>query len=148
MLESESILHWDLRGKGFQLYLEPAARTLHMNYTTASASMPLRFHGGRIFAAARSRSWPIAKRLVYGMAAPIIPMVRMRRILVQMPQRHRSALPGNTYLALLMLLACDAAGELAGYLFGAGREAERAGKFEFYAERQRPAPKRYEATNS
>jgi hypothetical protein len=45
MLEAESILHWDLRAKGFALLLEPAAKSLHMNYTTIGASMRLRFHG-------------------------------------------------------------------------------------------------------
>ena len=148
MLESESILHWDLRARGFQLRLEPAARTLHMNYSTAPASMRLRFHGGRIFAAARARSWPITRRLAYGAAAPLIPAVRLRRILAQVRGRHRATLPRNTFPALLMLLTCDAAGEMAGYFLGVGREAERAGKFEFHASRQRPASKRYEPAGS
>src|SRR5271165_5656344 len=55
MLEAESVLHWDLRTRGFQLRLEPAARTLHLNYSTVPASIQLRFHAGRIFAAARAR---------------------------------------------------------------------------------------------
>src|SRR5208282_5853333 len=148
MLEAESILHWDLRAKGFQLRLEPAARTLHMNYSTAPASMRLRFHAGRIFAAARARSWPISRRLAYGGAAPLIPAVRLRHILAQVSWRHRATLPSSTLPALLMLLACDAAGEMAGYLLGAGSEAQRAGKFEFHANRQRPASKRYEPAGS
>jgi hypothetical protein len=148
MLESESVLHWDLRARGLQLRLEPTARTLHMNYSTASASMRLRFHGGRIFAAARSRSWPIARRLAYGAAAPLIPAVRVRRILAQVRGLRRARLPGSTFPILLMLLVCDAAGEMAGYFLGAGHEAERAGKFEFHADRQRPASKRYEQAGS
>jgi hypothetical protein len=148
MLEAESVLHWDLRARGFQLRLEPAARTLHMNYSTMLASIRLRFHAGRIFAAARARSWPIARRLAYGAAAPLIPAVRLRRILTQVRTRRRARLPGNVFPALLMLLVCDAAGEMTGYLMGAGSEAERAGKFEFRADRERANPKRYEAADS
>jgi hypothetical protein len=122
--------------------------TLHMNYSTMLASIRLRFHAGRIFAAARARSWPIARRLAYGAAAPLIPAVRLRRILTQVRTRRRARLPGNVFPALLMLLVCDAAGEMTGYLMGAGSEAERAGKFEFRADRQRANPKRYEAADS
>jgi hypothetical protein len=45
-------------------------------------------------------------------------------------------------------LACDAAGEMAGYLMGADSEGERAGKFEFHADRQPTAAKRYESADS
>ena len=132
MLEAESILHWDLCAKGHQLRLEPTAKTLHMNFSGVAASMRLRFHGGRMFAAARARRWPMVRRLVYSAAAPLIPVVRFRRILAQARGQRRSAtLPGRAIPVLLLLLLCDAAGELAGYLLGAGAEAERASEFEF-----------------
>src|SRR5438309_6102907 len=61
-----------------------------------------------IFAAARARSWPIARRLAYGAAAPLIPLVRMRRILAQVPRdRRRATLPSGTLPAMLFLLMCD-----------------------------------------
>jgi hypothetical protein len=119
-----------------------------MNYSTAAASISLRFHAGRIFAAARARSWSIGKRLCYGAAAPLIPVVRLRRVLAQVRGRLREPLPSNTFPALLMLLVCDAAGEMTGYFLGAGNAAKRAGKFEFHAQRQPVAPKRYEAGDS
>jgi hypothetical protein len=148
MLEAESILHWDLRSRGFQLRLEPAARTLHMNYSTAAESISLRFHAGRIFAAARARRWPMGKRLCYGVAAPLIPAVRLRRVLARVRGRQRATLPSNTLPALLMLLVCDAVGEMTGYLLGGGKAAHRAGKFEFHAERQPLGPKRHETGDS
>jgi hypothetical protein len=146
MLEAESILHWDLRAKGFQLCLEPAARTLHLNFSGAGASMRLRLHGGRMFAAARARSWPIARRLAYGAAAPLIPLVRMRRILAQVPHdRRRATLPNGALRAMLFLLMCDGAGEMAGYLIGARGEAQRAGEFEFHVDRRRTPPRKSES---
>ncbi len=144
MLEAESILHWDLRAKGFALLLEPAAKTLHMNYTTIGASMRLRFHGGRLFAAARARRWPLRRRLVYTAAAPLIPLVRLRRILAQVWQRDEASLPANALPALAFLLACAAAGEMAGYLLRAGAEAQRAGEFEFHSDRHATAAARRE----
>jgi hypothetical protein len=137
VLEAESVLHWDLCNKGYQLYLEPAARTLHMNYAGGMDSIRLRFHGGRLFAAARARHWPLVRRLAYTGAAPLIPFVRLRRILAQ-TRRHRSSatVPRRAIPALLALLLCDACGELAGYLLGAGAAAERTGEFEFHPDRQ------------
>ena len=139
MLESESILHWDLRAKGFALLLEPAATTLHMNFTTIGASTRLRFHSGRLFAAARARRWPLGRRHLYTAAAPLIPLVRVRRILAQAWRRGDAALPANAFPALAFLLGCDAAGEMAGYLLGAGAEAQRAGEFEFHVDRHATA---------
>jgi hypothetical protein len=139
MLETESILHWDLRAKGFALLLEPAAMALHMNFTTIGASMRLRFHGGRLFAAARTRRWSLARRVAYAAASPLIPIVRLRRILAQAWRQRAAALPVNALPALAFLLICDAAGEMAGYLLGAGTEAQRAGEFEFHVNRHATA---------
>ncbi len=140
LLEAESILHWELRSRGLQLWLEPAALTLHMNFTSLAASTRLRLHGGRLFAGARARQWSRARRLAYAAAAPLIPVVRLRRILADTrAARRNSALPHLTYPALLFLLLCDAAGEFMGYVSGAGAEAQRAATFEINADR-RPTP--------
>jgi hypothetical protein len=144
MLEAESILHWDLRAKGFALLLEPSATTLHTNFTTIGASMRLRFHGGRLFAAARARRWPRGRRFIYAAATPLIPLVRLRRILAGAWRRRGAALPASAFPALVFLLACDAAGEMAGYLLSAGAEAKRAGEFEFHADRHTTAAARRE----
>ncbi|HVO26562.1 MAG TPA: glycosyltransferase [Candidatus Margulisiibacteriota bacterium] len=136
LLAAESVLHWELCHKGYQLYLEPAARTLHMNYSGLVDSIRLRLHGGRVFAAARARTWPLARRLAYTAAAPLIPFVRLRRILAETRrQRSSASVPRRAIAALLGLLLCDACGELAGYLLGAGTTAERTGEFEFHRER-------------
>jgi hypothetical protein len=148
MLDAETILHWDLRAKGYQLYLEPAAQTLHVNFTGTKASIRLRLHGGRLFAAARARNWLLARRLVYAAAAPLIPLVRLRRLVTQTQrQRQAATLPWQAIPVLLMLLVCDAVGELAGYLRGAGAEAERTGEFEFHPDRHAAAPRQHTAND-
>src|SRR5262249_14625458 len=49
------------------------------------------------------------------------------------------SLPAGVLPALLGLLICDAAGEGAGYLLGAGAAAARTGEFEFHRARHRLA---------
>ncbi len=137
LLQAESILHWDLHARGHQLRLEPAARALHLNYSGAAASVRLRLHGGRLFAATRARHWPVAKRVAYAAAGPLIALVRLRRILRQVRQRRVATLPHPTVVALALLLFCDAAGQVGGYLCGAGAAAGQAGRFEFHENRQR-----------
>ena len=56
-LDAESNLHWDLRARGHQLYLEPAACTHHFNYSRVSAWLPATFFAARTFAARRTRGW-------------------------------------------------------------------------------------------
>jgi hypothetical protein len=142
MLEAESVLHWDLRKKGFKLRLDSEARTLHLNYSSIRASTKLRFHAGRIFSAARSRDWSTRRRLVYAVAGPLIPLIRVLRIFRHARARFWNKLPTGTFEVLFLLLLCDAAGEMAGYIFGSGSEASRAGKFEFHQDRQRVASSR------
>jgi hypothetical protein len=136
MLDAESVLHWDLRARGHGLYLEARARTLHLNFTDARASAVLRFHGGRLFAASRARSWTVGKRLAFVAGSPLIPLVRFARI----ARVARRALPAtaNTVAVLslvLLALACDGAGELVGYSAGAGRAMAKLSDMEFKRER-------------
>ena len=55
LLGAESNLHWDLRARGFRLYLEPAAKAFHTNFTKPLRWIPFLFYSGRVFAAERRR---------------------------------------------------------------------------------------------
>jgi len=129
MLEAETILHWDLRSKGHQLYLNANTRTFHLNYTLLGPALLLRFLGGRQFASARSRAWPMSKKLFYGLASPLIPLRRGWRI-VRALRRIGRFMPQMLVL-LPVLLASDAVGEMCGYLFGIGRAIPRLSEMEF-----------------
>ncbi len=136
MLEAESILQWDLRGKGHQLYLEPAAKTYHQNFSTPFAWVALRLDGGRLFAASRAKPWSLWRRLAYAMSAPLIPAIRLFRILGHM--RHRGSIKGmkSGVVPLLFLgLVVDGTGEMIGYVFGAGNAMQRLSDMEFHRER-------------
>ncbi|HYN85105.1 MAG TPA: glycosyltransferase [Pyrinomonadaceae bacterium] len=136
MLDAESVLHWDLRARGHRLYLEPRARTFHQNFSVAAASVPLRFNGGRLFAASRARGWPAWRRFLFAAAGPLIPAVRFARIAreVLKPGRPRRAW-ARSLPALAAGLVCDGAGEMVGYAFGPGRSMARLTDMEFHRRR-------------
>jgi hypothetical protein len=136
MLEAETILHWDLGVKGYRLYLNGNAKTFHLNYTRFGPAVGLRFLGGRLFAAARARQWPIRKRIARGLSSPVIPFVRGRRILTDLRRVDRfwPFMPQIALLVALFLVA-DAIGEMFGYFFGSGQAVSRLTDLEFKRER-------------
>ncbi len=146
MLDAESVLHWDLRGRGHKLYLEPKARTFHQNFSVQAPSLALRFNGGRLFASARARHWPIWRRALFTCASPLIPAVRFVRITREMfrPGRPRHLLP-RLLPALIVGLVFDGAGEMAGYALGQGRAMAKLSDMEFHRERYLAVHDRREA---
>jgi len=134
-LETESLLHWDLRSRGYRLYLESSARTQHLNFSRFFSSVALRFNAGRLFAGMRGAHWNVVRRLGYAAGSPLIPLVRLYRILREL------RLPGRpTHLILpllplfLILLGIDAFGEMVGYLAGPGAAAHRIARVDFHRE--------------
>jgi len=134
MLEAESVLHWDLRANGHRLYLEPAAKVSHVNFSRLATWIRVQHCNGLVFAAARARSWPLLRRLLYAGGSPLIPFVRLWRILSGL---RSAGLPRlvllRTLPALVLGLTLDAAGQMLGYAFGAGEAASnKLGAFEFH----------------
>jgi hypothetical protein len=116
MIEAESLLHWHLGRQGHRFAIEPAARTRHINFSKFWASMELRFHGGRQFAARRAFDWPLSRRFAYAALSPLIPAVRLVRLLglpvvTSRPARFAAVLP-----AVAVSLFVAAVGECVGYV--------------------------------
>ncbi|HJS99654.1 MAG TPA: glycosyltransferase [Terriglobales bacterium] len=130
MLEAESVLHWDLRRKGHRLYLETEARTSHMNFSRFSSWTITQFQAGLVFAAFRAHNehWPLSRRLFFALAAPLIPFVRLHRImsLTDNLKRRRNLLP-----ILAFGLGLDGLGQMLGYALGRTLAAHRFTYFEF-----------------
>ena len=138
MLETEGILHRDLRRKGHRLYVEPHALSQHVNVSLLSSYLGAEFHSGRLFGAARARHsrWPVWRRLLYVGGSPLIPLVRLRRILREIKRsgRQRELLP-KILPALAVGLACHAVGEAAGYALGPGGAHQRRLTYELNRQR-------------
>lgn len=127
-LEAEAILHRDIKDQGYRLYLEPAAKSHHVNISLPSSYIGAAYHGGRLFAATRARhdSWPIYRRLLYLAAMPVIAIVRLRRVLREVRRPGRSqGLVARILPALILGQIVHAAGEAMGYVFGPGHAALR-----------------------
>lgn len=132
LLESETVLHMELRASGRRLVVQPRARAAHTNFGRFDIWMPVQYHCGRVFAAERARGWSWAKRAFYAAASPLIPGVRFVRAV-----RHlRGAEPSRPSLARLapllgLGLVADGLGQLVGYAAGGGNSAHTLTRFEF-----------------
>lgn len=135
-LDAESVLHWDLRAKGYALYLEPSAKIRHWNFSRLLPSLSLRFDCARLFACARARQWSFFHCLVYIGGAPLIPLVRLFRILRALlrPQRRVNGIL-RFLPSMLLLLTFAAVGEAVGYAFGDDGVSQRMADLDFHRER-------------
>jgi GT2 family glycosyltransferase len=118
LLDSESVLHWKLRARGQQLYLQPAARVRHRSITSLRTAVRETFLSGRAFAGLRARRWGLPRRAGYALGSPLLPFLRGARILAACRRRSRTAEAVRALPALIVLLSCSAAGEFVGYLAG------------------------------
>ncbi len=131
-LEAETLWHWELRARGERLLLEPRARVAHTNFSRWSSFLPASFYNGWLFAASRSRRMSPARRGIYVLLGPLIPLVRAAR--VARAVMRSPALLGRLCLALpavLVGLACDGFGQMLGYAFGAGNASRQAAAYEW-----------------
>jgi hypothetical protein len=105
-----------LKEGGARLFVEPAARSAHLNVTDRRAWLSERFGAGRVFAADRRIGWPLWRRALYVAGSPAIPLLRLRRALRDL---RRGGAPRRAIAPLVTGLVASGAGEAAGYAFGA-----------------------------
>ena len=134
LLGAETVLQQDLRAQRHRLYLEPAAKTFHANFTKLSRWVPYLSYSGRLFAAERSWNWPLLRRAGYSGAAFLIPFVRLARLLPGIRRARPDLLPG-LIPPLFFALIIDAFGQWLGYTFGAGQASEKVAWLEFHREK-------------
>ncbi|HLA63851.1 MAG TPA: hypothetical protein VK610_05455 [Rhodothermales bacterium] len=138
MLHWEGFLQLKLREAGGRLYLEPAARTHHQNVSRLPSALALNAAWGRVLGADRAErgGWTWARRLLYGVAWPLFPLMQLRGLV---PQVRRLALPTGLLLrlvpALALTLAARAVGEALGYLAGPGHALESLEDYELHRHR-------------
>jgi hypothetical protein len=115
MLEAETVMQWDLRARGHELYLEPAAKTEHMNMTRILPSLHVHLLHSCTFAAIRARSWSPLRRLLYAVGSPLIVGVRLPRAVRDLRRAGPSGLLPRALIPMLAIASACAAGELIGY---------------------------------
>jgi hypothetical protein len=138
LMVAEMFLHEALRARGHQLWVEPSAATRHVNISQLGAALRHAWIGGRVYGGLRAAfgAWPLGRRIVYAGGSPLIPLLRLRRLvpLMRRTAAGRSALP-RALPAIILILIVHAIGEAAGYLAGVGGTAESYTDFETHRDR-------------
>lgn len=125
-LEAESLLHWHLVDKGYQLRLEPKAAVGHINHTRLGPLMEEHYLSSRIFAYLRTRHQRGFKRLIYVIGSPLIPLIRLRRILQEVKDSGLNIrIVWRAFLPTLLNLCAGALGEALGYAIGVGEARQQ-----------------------
>lgn len=121
LMEAGDFLVESLKAEGYRFYLEPRARTHHLNVSKTGPWLLERLITGRAYAARRSQGWSGARRAGYIASAALIPAVRLARIHGDLRRSGlaRELLP-RLYPTLAVGLVVSACGELLGYAFGKG----------------------------
>jgi hypothetical protein len=120
-LRADHLMHGELRTRGHELYLEPDAKIDHTNVSHPWWTVVERFQSARNFAGLRARGWGWARRLAYVGGSPLIPVVRLTRVLRDVRRAGHTDLLPRLLPVLLYCLVISAAGEVLGYAFGTGR---------------------------
>jgi len=132
LMQAESVLHRHLRAAGHELLLESGTCTTHLNFTTWSRWMPEQYYAGRMFAATWALAWSFPRRLLFTLASPLIPLVRLWRV----QKRVCRTKPFIFLLRLLPVvfvgLLMHGIGQMVGYLAGYGDSVKKAAAYEFH----------------
>jgi hypothetical protein len=138
LLEWEGHLQDELRASGHRLYLEPRARTRHMNVSRIMSTFGLNVQRGRILGAQRARRerWPQWRRAIQAAAFPLFPLMQLRHLAGSMrAMAVPRALAPRVYAALGATLVVMAAAEAWGLVGGEGDAVARLEDFELHRER-------------
>ena len=100
---------------GHRATFASAARILHLNVGTFRTLIREKFCVGVVLGMHRSARWTWARRLLYFVASPLIPIVLFVRVLRGSRHWPSENLPGGTLPAVLMAAIAKTAGEIAGY---------------------------------
>ena len=109
-----------LRARGGLIYLEPSACVEILNVSRPGWYLIDQFGKGRQFATHRRRCWSLVRRLGHVGAAPVIPLVRLGRILAALHRKGRASevWQGARFALMAAGLVTSAAGECVGYVVG------------------------------
>jgi hypothetical protein len=124
--EGEDVIAELVRG-GHRITFVPDARIAHANIAAAGTFLRQRWLSGRVIAGTRGARWSFGKRCLYAAASPLVPLVLLRRHRDGITRVMRRDTPPRATLALVMAgIVAQAAGELAGYVAGAGPRVRNA----------------------
>ncbi|MFN8380122.1 MAG: hypothetical protein U0452_15785 [Anaerolineae bacterium] len=142
LLEMEPLLNWRLTKHGHILGIEPRARIVHANEPDLLAFVEANFVFSRLFGALRgnAQGWSRATRIVWAASAPVLPLIRLARLLRFVAARRPAAL-GAVLLSSPALLASQyssVVGQSIGLLIGEGHSRHEFLTLDLDAPREEP----------
>jgi hypothetical protein len=130
-MEAESVFHRHLRARGHELWLEAGTCTTHLNFSTWSSWVPAQYYNGRQFAAAWSQEWSFPRRLLFTVASPLIPFIRLWQVQKQVRRGDARRRLIRLLPHLLVGLVANGLGHMTGYAAGFGDCRDKVSKYEF-----------------
>jgi len=133
-LNPERVLHFDLRARGKRILLDSRTSVAHVNLSLIPSYLAISYAGGRVFGSSRALNWGWGKRLIYTAAFPLVPLIRLKRLLeaLNTPQKRQKSRFWPALPLILVGLGCHALGEAVGYLLGAGDIARKYTEYELH----------------
>ncbi len=140
LLASEMLLDAKIVERGNTLWLDPGAKFLHLNEETLPGGARGYYYWNLIFGENRARvsHWSGWRKLVQGLATPVIPFIRYRKYMLHLWRDDRQSVPlllRYTSVFLYIQLAA-ALGIAIGAWFGAGDAEMKFGNYELNADWQ------------
>ena len=120
----ETFVNEELKKRGHQLYLEPAAIVYHHKNYSIKRAGEQSFHLARSFAAKRVADVTLSKRALFIAVSTVLPILLSVRIVSAAIKKNRhlkelaEAMP-----AIILLISIWSYGEFCGYLLGEGNSA-------------------------
>jgi hypothetical protein len=131
---SERVLQFEIEARGLKMILLAHPRIGHFNFSRWRSTIVHAFQGGRLFAGQRCRDWHFGRRIIYAAGAPLVPFIRLRRIMSDLresPDQYARLVPSRLPI-FTFVLALHAFGEAVGYVLGVGNAIEGYAPFELY----------------
>jgi len=140
LLSSEVLLGWKIVEKGHTLLLDRAAKFLHLNEEALAMISVGYYYWNRSFGENRAKvyKWGWWRRILQGVATPLVPVVRYIKYLAHFWQNDRQSVPILFRYTGVFLYAQAAAalGMAIGALFGSGDAEMKFLDYELNSERR------------
>lgn len=114
LYQSERAFHYRLQQDGCTIWRAPDARLQHLNISRSWQCLRHSFFGGTMFGQYRGRGMSLGERMVRTAAAPLVPLVRLKRIFGAVRAASLDV-PAQAWGMLGLMLAGHATGEAVGY---------------------------------
>jgi hypothetical protein len=95
LLSSEVLLCWQIRARGHKMLVDPAAQFMHMNEEELGMIIEGYYYWNLLFGESRAHiyHWSLIRRIAQALAIPLVPFVRLFKILVILIKNDHSSLP-------------------------------------------------------